>query len=237
MTKTKSKIELHLIPGTMCNEKLWSKILPYLENDFELVYLDIPLDKNLDEITEIFKDKIQSKAINLIGFSLGGYLATYFAMKYPECISRLFVISNSPCELPSEEIKQRNQMLSYIKQHGYTGISRKKAASMLDTKHQSDELVNLILEMDNDLGEQTLISQYQLTSSRMDLAQHIKCFEFPSYFYFSENDPLVNKIWINNTSQYDTKIKVLETSGSGHMLPIEKPLELAGYIQLWASEQ
>jgi pimeloyl-ACP methyl ester carboxylesterase len=40
----------------------------------------------------------------LIGFSLGGYIATYFSMLYPERVEKLFVISNSPTSLPLDEI-------------------------------------------------------------------------------------------------------------------------------------
>ena len=217
----------------MCNEKLWSEVLPYLQDDFDFVYLDIPLDKSFYEAIEYFKQIIGDEPINLIGFSLGGYLATYFASRYPQSVERLFVISNSPCCLSSNEMNQRQNILSYVNEHGYTGISRQKAASLFDPSNQTDHFIDLIIQMDSELGEDMFISQYLYTSNRTDLAPQIRNFGFLTHFYFSAGDPLINKAWISNLAGSNSKLKVINTSGNGHMLPLEKPDELAGYIKEW----
>ncbi|RYV01661.1 alpha/beta hydrolase [Shewanella sp. OPT22] len=220
----------------MCNEKLWSKVASYLLEDFELIYLDIPLDMDFDEIADSFKQIIQDQTINLIGFSLGGYIATYFAAKFPQCIERLFVISNSPCELLSQELQQRKQILNYVKRYSYNGMSRKKVASMLDEGNHTESLMDLIIGMDSKLGKKTFISQYQNTFDRIDLAENIRAFEFYSCFYFSEDDSLVNQPWVSKLASCSPKTKVIKTSGSGHMLPLEKPLEFVEHIRRWMNQ-
>lgn len=152
--------KLHLIPGTMCNEKLWSKMLPYLHDSLELVYLDIPQEKKFDELAEHFAIELGNDALNLIGFSLGGYIATYFSMLYPNRIEKLFVISNSPTSLSVEETNQRSAILEYVEANGYKGMSRMKAASMLDLTNRTNQLIDWILEMDSELGEIVFKSQY-----------------------------------------------------------------------------
>ncbi|MBB1487333.1 alpha/beta fold hydrolase [Oceanospirillum sediminis] len=225
---------LHLIPGTMCTEKLWSEVLPLLQDNYQLVYLDIPQNKSFDELAGYYNDILGDKKVNLLGFSLGGYIATYFASLYPERIERLFVISNTPAALPDEELKQRSNTLNYVKKHGYKGMSRKKIASLLAPENQTDDLISLISEMDQALGEHEFLSQYQHTSERADLSQALNQFSFCTYLYYSEYDKLINLNWLKQLDNTSHLLSLICTSGSGHMLPLEKPRELADHINTWA---
>lgn len=228
--------KLHLIPGTMCNEKLWSTLIPYLDDSIELVYLTIPMNKGFDQLAAYYRNLLKSRdKINLIGFSLGGYIATYFSTRYPEYVDRLFVISNSPTCLPDAELKQRNIALDFVAKHGYKGLSRKKATSMLDPENQRDHFINLVLEMEREQGEADFISQYKNTSVREDLAESINRLSIPAYFYYSEHDPLINPTWMQELSS-NWQLSVISTTGSGHMLPLEKPEELAHHINDWLSQ-
>lgn len=227
------KTKIHLIPGTMCNEKLWSKLGAYLDNSIELVYLTIPMDKGFDQLAEYYKNLLANEeAINLIGFSLGGYISTYFAAHYPALVERLFVISNSPTCLPNNELKQRKVALDFVAKHGYKGLSRKKAASMLDPENQHDHFIELVLEMEREQGEADFISQYQNTSVREDLAEPISQLSMPACFYYSEHDPLIDSTWMQRLASAE-HLSVTSTAGSGHMLPLEKPQELAQHIHNW----
>lgn len=115
----------------MCNEKLWAYMLPHLDASLELVYLTIPLNKNFDELALHYKNIIGEEPVYLVGFSLGGYIATYFAMLYPERVAKLFVISNSPTSLPAKELHQRTNILKYAQTYGYHGMSRKKDSGFI----------------------------------------------------------------------------------------------------------
>lgn len=185
---------------------------------------------------EHFQSTIRSEKLNLVGFSLGGYLATYFAIKLPSQVEKLFVISNSPTALPDQELKQRESTLSLIGKHGYTGMGRSKAASMLDPENQTDEIIESILAMDRALGADELTSQYRYTSKRLNLAENLANFPKPAHFYFSQGDPLVNPTWLNRLSNKNANISTTCTQGSGHMLPMEKPRELASLIRSWMAQ-
>jgi pimeloyl-ACP methyl ester carboxylesterase len=57
--------------------------------------LEISRGKSVEELTEYYSNTLGSEKISLIGFSLGGYIATYFSMLYHKRVKKLFVISNS----------------------------------------------------------------------------------------------------------------------------------------------
>ena len=246
--------KLYLIPGTMCDERLWSAVKPYLPKAIELVHLPIPAQKSFSEIASYYSALFDStlaeqEKVSLVGFSLGGYIASYFASLNPDRVDRVFVISNSPTNLPLTEVNERNEVLSFVEQHGYHGISRKRITHLLDDESHTDSQINrfiaLISAMDKQLGQQALISQYQHTSIREDLASQLNAACFPIHFYCSERDPLVNAKWFNRlnlTKQIHdvpqdkkSEKRLITTPGSGQMLPLEKPQELAHYLLQWLS--
>lgn len=228
------RTKLYLIPGTMCNDALWSEMLPHLHVSFELVYLTIPTNKSFDELAQHYHDTLPDEAINLVGFSLGGYIATYFAMLFPKRVKKLFVISNSPTSLPEEELRQRHNTLEYVESNGYSGMSKLHVANMLEDAGNKS-VIDTIVAMGRALGEEALISQYRYTMDRLDLSKAIAQFSFSTHFYFSCKDKMVNQEWLEKLGSLTDRVKLLDTEGKGHMLPLEKPQELANYLNQWAA--
>ena len=128
-----SKI-LYFLPGTMCDKRLWESLWSSIElksdTCVKFVSLSIPIDNSIENIVDHLAYKIEDSA-NLIGFSLGGYLAAAIALKYPEKVARLAILSNLPCEMEPREIVERNRAINYIERNGYAGISENRVHNLL----------------------------------------------------------------------------------------------------------
>ena len=164
------KEKIYLIPGLMCDERLWERLTPYLEDEYELEHLEIPLTSNFDEIIEIIDHKIKEEKINLFGFSFGAYISSYFTVKHPNRVQRLFLNAGTPSVMTPSEIEKRNNMLEMMNSFGFQGISSKKVASLLeDPNHNDENLINLIKNMYVDLGEEVYIAQIRTINNRIPL--------------------------------------------------------------------
>lgn len=223
-------MRLDLIPGTMCNTRLWRDLVPYLSDSLEINYLPIPLHLGIEEIVDYYLSVLGEEKLNLIGFSVGGYIAAYLAAKYPERINKLFVISNSPTSLPIEEIKQRRSALKWVRENVYKGMSRVKAKRLLDNQNQTDQLVELVIRMDAEQGQEHFVSQLENLTDRVNLDEPLSASEHDSHYYVSSDDPLVDVKWLEKLRNQNPRISLVTTVGSGHMLPLEKPVELAKLI-------
>jgi len=42
------KEKIYFIPGLMTDIRLWSRLIPYLENDYEIVHIPIPHSEDFD---------------------------------------------------------------------------------------------------------------------------------------------------------------------------------------------
>lgn len=233
--------KIYLIPGTMLNELLWSAFLPLLTNEvgdnYEFVHVKIPKDKDFAQITAYLNDYFKEDQLIIIGFSLGGYIAAHYATTYPQRVNKALIVSNSPCALYPAEEKQRQEIIEFVNLYGYKGMSKARAAQLLDLKNDDkahlEHLINLIINMDAELGEAEFKSQMCFTSKRADLFDNIVCAPTKFTFYFSEGDVLVNSSWLGKLEQASTNCIFKRTVGSSHMLPLEKPNELVGHIHGW----
>lgn len=214
----------------MCNEKLWTGLVKELEDIYDLEHLAMPVGENIDAIVDSLIGKLVSNDVNILGFSFGGYLASAIAIKIPSRIRKLVIVSNSPCSLSFHEIQNREHSLSIIRKYGYKGISSKKASSLLDGTVVNQNALDTILIMDAELGEKALINQLVVGSERKDLALDLSELGISITLIYSESDPLINSQWIMDFQSSSSNLTVVALPGSGHMLPLEKPLEMANLL-------
>lgn len=233
------KTKLYLIPGTLCNARLWSELHTFLQ-DYELVHLAIPEGSDPLQIIEQLASALPEQKVNLLGFSLGAYLASLLTLHHPEKVAKLMVVSNSPCSLSADELAVRQHNLQLIERYGYTGISQKKAQAMIDTRLHSpaavQQLVHIIMQMDAELGEDTIKAQLRSTSQRRDLKAELLKTKLPLCFVYSEQDSLIHLDWMQDFVSHATAV-IHSVAGSGHMLPLEQPALLCHYIRQWLNEQ
>ena len=164
------KEKIYFIPGLMTDIRLWSRLIPYLENDYEIVHIPIPHSEDFDEIIDISFNQFEEEKVNILGFSLGGYIASYFAITYPNRVNRLFMVAATPGATNEAEVERRKEKFVIIEKEGFSGLSYEKAKSLLEEKNQNDvELIKIIQDMFMDLGKERFISQLTSTFYRKDL--------------------------------------------------------------------
>ena len=132
------KEKIYLIPGLMTDNRLWSRLIPLLEHEYELVHVPIPHSEDFDEIIDILFNFFKEDKINLLGFSLGGYIASYFAITYPNRVNRLFTVAATPGNSTEAEIERRKEEFVVIEKEGFAGLTYEKAKSLLEEKNQND---------------------------------------------------------------------------------------------------
>lgn len=226
---------LYLLPGTMCDHRLWSAMSIEIEklcpNHFEFHFLSIGTQTTIDGILQDIKQQLPNERITLLGFSLGGYLASAFSVKYPDLVEQLFVISNMPSALPEKEIKERSRTVAWIKEHGYKGIPQKRVLALLDkSAHENEKIIRLIKDMDNLLGQNTLMHQLMTTTKRENLFAKLSLLPFNKYFCVGQNDNLVSVNSLRELNELDKYMQLSIFENTGHMVPLEQPKQMAEWV-------
>ena len=133
-----------------------------------------------------------------------------------------------------EEIEKRNKAIHLLDMYGFKGLSHKKVVSLLEVSNKKDKnLIKLIQQMYEDLGEDVFRTQMASTLNRENLLEKMSHLDVPMTFLYCDEDRLVNTKWIENFSQV-TDIGTFEKiSSTSHMLPLERPLEVSQAIKKW----
>ena len=208
----------------MCDQRLWKACIQYLPENIELVHLAIPMGNNIDEIVTSLEEQLPKGKINLAGFSLGGYIASAYALRFPEQINKLLLISNMSYSLPENELKERSRTIAYLKTHGYSGIPTKRITALLDSSKQNSlEIINCIRKMDTSLGKETLIHQLTVTTQRENLLIELPTLSIHIMFLIGDNDSLVKLSRIEAILAKSSIISLSVLANTGHMLPLEQP--------------
>lgn len=228
------KEKIYLIPGLMTDDRLWSRLRPYLENEYELIHVPIPHTEDFDEIIDILFEQFKEEKINLLGFSLGGYIASYFAITFPNRVNRLFMVAATPGSSNEAEIERRKEKFAVIEKEGFVGLSYEKAVSLVEVQNQNDvELIKIIQDMFIDLGKETFITQLTSTFYRKDLFEDLVNLDIPIWFYYSTQDRLLNHQALEKLHSTDHNMKAISRIGTSHNIPLEVPKELSLKIKEW----
>lgn len=233
----------------MCDEQLWLPAWQLLREqysaDYQLIHLVIPSVGSMEEVVSALSAQIIENDAILIGFSLGGYIASAIALKLAHRLQHLVVVANFPKDLPLAEIKQRKRTIDWIKQRGYSGIPNKRIDDLLlpNIKHTNpchyEQIKQVIVAMDQKLGVDVLLHQLKVSMHRPSLVYSLTQLTLPVTFLVGDADGLVElgslreelktalrpELKQERTAQYNVVLK--EISNTGHMLPLESPQALA----------
>lgn len=236
---------LYLLPGTMCDHRLWVPMAEALEQlapkNYQMHYLAIAKLDCIDDIIldikrQIVANQHDESGVALIGFSLGGYLASEFILKYPEIVAKLMLVANMSKKLSEKALKERKRTVNWLKQHGYSGIALKRIYALLDeTNREQKAIIDVIKAMDTDLGQATLIHQLEVTTKRQDLLADIVSSTVPTHFCIGESDCLVDIEKVRQHCSTSNFASVSVIKATGHMLPLENPENLAKEIHNYFS--
>lgn len=216
------KPALFLIPGTMCDHTLWSAVGPALSEHYELHFLEVPNGNNIEDICMSISSTLPVTGANLIGFSLGGYLAAYIASFSPKLVRQLMIISNSPTQLPQAELKQRAETITWLDKFNYQGMTQHRASQLTsDSCSGFASIFNKMRTMENSVGHSLLKQQLVSTTQRIDLFEQLSKSPFTTRFVFGDEDKLVDNEWIERLESKRVSVSVAEKTG--HMLPLESP--------------
>jgi pimeloyl-ACP methyl ester carboxylesterase len=120
-------IRLDFIPGTMCDERMWSGLTPLLGDGADCRFVPLHQARDRAAMQQVIAAHSAPQA-NLVAFSMGAYLALEHALAYPERVNSLVLIAASAKGLEPDEIERRQRTMKVLASHAYSGMSAAQRA-------------------------------------------------------------------------------------------------------------
>ena len=227
-----SSLPALFLPGTLCDERLWLPVWKQLALN-QRRYVPLQWANSLDEMLSLTGDRVlPDEKVHIIGYSMGGYIAALWALDNPRQVASLTLIGYDSAGLTKEEESRRQQMLALIRSGKFdAGNTTFLARFVHPSRLEDSSVTGVVSDMGEDLGKSTLIAHTQATTPRKSLTDSLAKATFPVHIIGATNDEVAKVADINRmiTAISPASAKLIEDAG--HMLPLEKPYELAESLQ------
>lgn len=219
-------------PGTLCDERVWIPVWAQL-NCAQKAYVPLQWAENIQHMMMLTEDRVESfsEPVHLVGFSMGGYIASQYAINNPQKVASLTLIGYCSEGLSKQELEQRLLLIKTISSKKYKGASIARTQQFLHRQnHTNTELIKTIMTMSDDLGASVLKAHITSCTPRPSLTSQLASTSLTINIIGAEAD------LIAPPKQLDLMHKTLNNSHfdliteAGHMMMLEQPTQVAALL-------
>ncbi len=224
---------LVLIPGMLNNASLWDAVTPSLDDTAEVV---IPTFSSQDSITamaDAVLARLPPGPFALAGFSMGGWIAQEIVRRARDRVDRLALISSSagPAHANERDMLARAATAAAT---GFDGILERMLSVVMHPSHRNDKpLREAVMTMWRAVGPVTYARQCRAVIDRPDLRAILRALRIPVLIACGREDQVMPPAMTRELARLIPSAHLALIDQCGHLLPLERPHELAALLRRW----
>ena len=232
--KQLSSAPLIMIPGLLCDERLWEPIIPQLSDVAACTVTGQHTRfNNIGRIADAISDEAPPR-FSLAGLSMGGYIALEICRRFPERVERLALLDTSARPDTPEQTQRRQTMTALCQKGKFAHIAPLLYTQMVHAERLTDDLLrSRIAAMAERLGPEVFIRQQQAIIDRIDQRPHLTRIPCPTVVICGRQDGLtpLDRAEEMARSIPNARLEVIEACG--HMSTMERPEVVGGILRQW----
>lgn len=216
------------LPGFMCGPDLFDDLVRCLAGRLRPVHGDVYSDSTIEDMARRVLADAPERFV-LLGFSMGGFVARRIALTAPERVEALVLIATSARATSEAEHARKETILTQLAESGFKGMSHKALARGIHPDHpERDALVERLKAMGSELGGAVMARQ--LRATRVDGHAELPKIAAPTLVIAGRQDALrpLSELEALADGIPGARLEIFEDCG--HMVPLEKPDQLAASI-------
>ena len=229
-----------LIPGNMCDHRLWRGVELRLAGSGREVRHSPRLDQgSISAMADTVLAAIDEPVV-AIGFSMGAIVAAEMAKRAPAWISAVGLIAfNASADLP-ERAAARPRQQDAVRNGRLRQIvaDELKPNYLADSNRHDRALLDTVMDMAMALGPDAFIAQSEALRLREDLRPDLARLAMPVLLACGSEDRLCPPEWHQEWARLIGEgSRLVEIAGAGHLLPLEQPDALADALIRWLAKE
>ena len=229
-----------LLPGNMCDARLWSGSDGALaaalagHSLVEPLYADCTLDGDIAAMTRRALAQTPGPLL-AIGFSMGAIVAVEMAVRAPERIAGLVLIGyNATADLPERAAHRPVQQAEVLAGGLERVLVEELKPNYLSAANRGDAaLLDLLRAMGLGLGPDVFVRQSEALRLREDRRPALAGLGCPVLYMCGLEDRLCPPVWHRQWMDMTPDSQLAIVAGAGHMLPLEAPGPFSATISQW----
>ena len=227
---------LVLLSGMLGDASLWDRVAGRLAD----VVVPVPLRIDLDDtITEMAASVLAAAppSFVLAGHSLGGIVALEILRQAADRVRGVALVATSARGPSDVQIEAWRNAGERTRAGGFDDVAADLARATLGENARADaRLVEHNLRMSRAVGGEGFLRQLAAQASRPESRPHLADVDVPALVVSGELDTICPPDLQRELAAGLSTSSLVEIAGSGHMVPIEKPDELAEQLRRWLTD-
>jgi pimeloyl-ACP methyl ester carboxylesterase len=229
--------DLVLVPGLLCNQRLWHHQLTALADQARIWVVDSASHDNIAAIAAQVLESAPAR-FALAGLSLGGYICFEIMRQAPSRVTRLALLDTSPRADDDTRKSARRAAIHLALSGRFTTICRLTLPGMIHPgRIQDTSLIRDIRTMSAEVGGDAFLRQQNAIMARADSLSDLPAYRLPTLVLCGRQDKL--------TPLADHQLMARRIGGSvlkvvencGHLAPMERPREVTAALRVWLTGQ
>lgn len=224
---------LVLIPGMMCDARLFAPQINDLSRDMAVMVAPVTQGERIEEIASSLLTVLPAK-FALAGLSMGGIVAMELLRRAPERITRLALMDTNPLAETPQSASAYEPMIIGARAGRLDEVLRGfMKPEFLAPGPQRPGVLNMVSDMGRDLGAEVLIRQVRALQRRRDQQATLRRCKVPTLILCGEYDrltPLKRHAFMAELIPY-ARLEVI--ADAGHLPTLEAPDAVIAALRAW----
>lgn len=230
------KEPLVLLPGMMCDARLFGPQIAELSCDTAVMVAPVTQGERIEEIASMLLD-ILPKRFALAGFSMGGVVAMEILRRAPDRVTRIALLDTHPLAETPVIAANREPMIVKVRSGRFNEVVRDEISpNTLAPGPYRNEVLGLVMEMAQTLGPEIYIRQSCAMQRRKDQQATLRRCKVPALVLCGAHDtlyPVKRHEFMAELIPY-AQLRVLDNSG--HLPMLEQPDETTAALREWLAQ-
>ncbi|KWW21828.1 MULTISPECIES: alpha/beta hydrolase [Peribacillus] len=226
------KVPLILLPGTLCDERLWESLK--LSDLADVKVCDVSKADTIEGMAKsVLKEAPDRFA--LAGLSLGGIISLEIMRIAPERVLKLALLDTNPYPPQPEQISGWERLIEMADNGLFLDITHNHLLPVLihPDRRNDEALVSTIIEMAEKVGKAGYINQLKAVMTRSDQRPILSSIECPTMILTGKED-VVCPVHMSEFLQENIREARLEiVNHSGHLSTLEQPEKVSALLRAW----
>jgi pimeloyl-ACP methyl ester carboxylesterase len=223
---------LLLLPGLLCDARLWQDQVDALAGTAACQVADLTLDADLGSMA-LRALAAAPPRFALAGLSMGGYVALEILRRVPERVTRLALFDTSARPDTDEQARKRRGLMALTRSGQFKGVTPRLLPSLLHPDHVEGPLGHAVREMAERVGREAFLRQQQAILQRPDSRPMLPGIQVPTLVAVGEQDILTPPELAEEMAAAIPGARLAHIAQAGHLPTMEQPDVVNAVLREW----
>ena len=228
-----SNEKLVLVPGLLCDERLWQHQIRYLSDIADITIGDTFKDSSVGDMARRILNQVEGE-FSLAGLSMGGYVAQEIIRQAPERVNRLALLDTSARRDNELQARRRRGLINLAAMGKFKGVTPRLLPMLIHPDRIEDEdLTGTVMAMAAHVGQSRFVDQQTAILNRPDGLGDLPNIDIETMVICGRQDEITPLELSEEIAGEVPSARLCVIEECGHLSSMERPQAVTALMRDW----